>query len=276
MRRALEYAKMFDRVIMQHCQVPELTVGGVMNEGLVSMRLGLAGMPAAAEDIMVARDIRLAEITGGRLHIQHISTARSVELVRDGQRRGVRVTAEACPHHFTLTDEELDAFDSNFKMNPPLRPWNDVQAVIEGLKDSSIGLIATDHAPHASEKKMREIDQAPFGIVGLETLIPITVKSLIEPGHLTWPEVIRKLTCNPAQLLGIPKGTLRAGADADVTIIDPALQWTIDPDQFLSKSRNTPFGGWKVRGRAHTVIVAGEVRFSLGGIVQQPGAHGTA
>ena len=255
MRRALEYAKMFDRVIMQHCQVPELTIGGVMNEGLVSMRLGLAGMPAAAEDIMVARDIRLAEITGGRLHIQHISTARSVELVREGQRRGVRVTAEACPHHFTLTDEELNAFDSNFKMNPPLRPWNDVEAVIEGLKDNTIEIIATDHAPHAREKKMREIDQAPFGIVGLETLIPITVESLIEPGYLTWPEVLRKLTCNPAQLLGIPKGTLRAGADADVTIIDPDLAWTIDPAQFRSKSRNTPFGGWKVRGRAHTVIV---------------------
>ena len=223
MRRALEYAKMFDRVIMQHCQVPELTMGGVMNEGLVSMRLGLAGMPAAAEDIMVARDIRLAEITGGRLHIQHISTARSVELVREGQRRGVRVTAEACPHHFTLTDEELNAFDSNFKMNPPLRPWNDVEAVIEGLKDNTIEIIATDHAPHAREKKMKEIDQAPFGIVGLETLIPITVGSLIEPGHLTWPEVLRKLTWNPAQLLGIPKGTLKAGADADVTIIDPEV-----------------------------------------------------
>ena len=272
MRRALEYAKMFDRVIMQHCQVPELTTGGVMNEGLVSMRLGLGGMPAAAEDIMVARDIRLAEITGGRLHIQHISTARSVELVREGQRRGVRVTAEACPHHFTLTDEELNAFDSNFKMNPPLRPWSDVEAVIDGLKDNTISILATDHAPHASEKKMREIDQAPFGIVGLETLVPITIKSLIEPGYLSWPEVIRKLTHNPAQLLGIPKGTLRAGADADVTIIDPDLPWTIDPAQFRSKSRNTPFGGWKVHGRAHTVIVAGEVRFSLGGIVQQAGA----
>jgi dihydroorotase len=272
MRKALEYAKMFDRVIMQHCQVPELTTGGVMNEGLVSMRLGLPGMPAAAEDIMVARDIRLAEITGGRLHIQHISTARSVELVREGQRRGVRVTAEACPHHFTLTDEELNAFDSNFKMNPPLRSWSDVEAVIEGLKDNTISIIATDHAPHASEKKMREIDQAPFGIVGLETLIPITVKSLVEPGYLSWPEVIRKLTCNPAALLGIPKGTLRAGSDADVTVIDPDLAWTIDPGQFRSKSRNTPFGGWKVRGRAHTVIVGGEVRFSLGGIVQQAGA----
>jgi dihydroorotase len=274
MRRALEYSKMFDRVIMQHCQVPELTVGGVMNEGFESMRLGLTGMPAAAEDIMVARDIRLAEITGGRLHIQHISTARSVELVREGKRRGVRVTAEACPHHFTLTDERLRTFDSNFKMNPPLRTWSDVEAVIGGLRDGTIDVLATDHAPHAPEKKMRELDQAPFGIVGLETLIPITVKSLIEPGHLTWPEVVRYLTVNPAQLLGIPKGTLKQGADADVTIIDPEARWTIDPDRFLSKSRNTPFGDWEVRGRAHTAIVGGEVRHSLGGIVQQSGEQG--
>jgi dihydroorotase len=260
---------MFDRVIMQHCQVPELTTGGVMNEGFESMRLGLGGMPAAAEDIMVARDIRLAEITGGRLHIQHISTARSVELVREGQRRGVRVTAEACPHHFTLTDERLRSFDSNFKMNPPLRTWSDVEAVIGGLKDGTIEIIATDHAPHAREKKMREIDQAPFGIVGLETLVPITIASLIEPGHLSWTEALRKLTINPAQLLGIPKGTLRGGADADVTIIDPTARWTIDPTRFRSKSHNTPFAGWEVRGRAHTVIVGGEVRYTLGGIVQQ-------
>jgi len=272
MRCALEYAKMFDRVIMQHCQVLELTVNGVMHEGFESMRLGLPGMPAAAEDIMVARDIRLAEITGGRLHIQHISTARSVELVREGQRRGVRVTAEACPHHFTLTEEKLRSFDSHYKMNPPLRTWTDVEAVINGLKDDTIGVIATDHAPHAREKKMREIDQAPFGIIGLETLIPITVTSLIEAGHLTWPEVLRKLTCNPAQLLGIPKGTLRAGADADVTIIDPEVRWTIDPAKFRSKSRNTPFGGWEVHGRAHTVIVGGEIRYTRGGIVQQAGA----
>jgi dihydroorotase len=272
MRRALEYSKMFDRVIMQHCQVPELTVGGIMNEGFESMRLGLAGMPAAAEDIMVARDIRLAEITGGRLHIQHISTERSVELVRDGKRRGVQVTAEACPHHFTLTDERLRGFDSNFKMNPPLRTQADVDAVIGGLRDGSIDLIATDHAPHASEKKMRELDQAPFGIIGLETLIPITVLGLIEPGHLSWPEVIRKLTINPARLLGIPKGTLRPSSDADVTVIDPDMRWTIDPTQFRSKSRNTPFQGWAVRGRAHTVIVGGEVRFSLGGVVHQAGA----
>lgn len=269
MRQALQYSKMFDRVIMQHCQVPELTVGGVMNEGFESTRLGLRGMPAAAEDIMVARDIRLAEITGGRLHIQHISTARSVELVREGKRRGVRVTAEACPHHFTLTDDRLGTFDSNYKMNPPLRTWDDVEAVIGGLRDGTIEVLATDHAPHAPEKKMREIDQAPFGIVGLETLIPITIHGLIEPGHLTWPEVIRKLTINPAELLGIKKGTLAPGADADVTIIDPEARWTIDPARFRSKSRNTPYSGWQVRGRAHTVIVAGEIRHTLGGIVQK-------
>lgn len=268
MRRALQYSKMFDRVIMQHCEVPELTVGGVMNEGFESTRLGLGGMPAAAEDVMVARDIRLAEITGGRLHIQHISTARSVELVREGKRRGIQVTAEACPHHFTLTDEKLRTFDSNYKMNPPLRTWSDVEAVIGGLKDGTIEILATDHSPHAAEKKMRELDLAPFGIVGLETLIPISVLGLIEPGHLTWPEMIRKLTINPAKLLGIPKGTLQPGADADVTLIDPETRWTIDASKFQSKSRNTPYDGWEVRGRAHTVIVGGEVRHTLGGIVQ--------
>ena len=275
MRRALQYSKMFDRVIMQHCQVLELTQGAVMHEGFESMKLGLPGMPAAAEDIMVARDIRLAEITGGRLHIQHISTARSVELVREGKRRGVKVTAEACPHHFTLTDECLRTFDANFKMNPPLRTWEDIEAVIEGLKDGTIEILATDHAPHSPEKKMRELDQAPFGIVGLETLVPITIKGLIEPGHLTWSEVIRKLTINPAHLLGIPKGTLKPGVDADVTIIDPELPWTIDPEAFLSKSRNTPYAGWEVRGRAHTVIVAGEIRHTCGGqasrIARNPG-----
>ncbi|MGZ3485768.1 MAG: dihydroorotase [Isosphaeraceae bacterium] len=275
MRRALEYSKMFDRVIMQHCQVPELTVGGVMNEGFESMRLGLAGMPDAAEDIMVARDIRLAEITRGRLHIQHISTARSVELVREGKRRGVKVTAEACPHHFTLTDERLRTFDSNYKMNPPLRTWSDVEAVVGGLSDGTIEILATDHAPHAPEKKMRELDLAPFGVIGLETLVPIVATHLVDPGHLSWPEAIRKLTINPARLLGIPKGTLRPGADADVTLIDPTARWTINPSQFRSRSRNCPFAGWEVRGRAHTVIVCGEVRYTLGGIVQQAGALAT-
>ena len=268
MRQALLYAKMFDKVVMQHCQVMELTRGGVMHEGFESMRLGLGGMPSAAEDIMVARDIRLAEITGGRLHIQHISTSRSVELVREGIRRGVKVTAEACPHHFTLTDECLRSFDSNFKMNPPLRTHSDVESVIEGLKDGTISVLATDHAPHSREKKLRELDQAPFGIVGLETLIPITVHGLVEPGHLTWVDVIRKLTVAPAALLNLhKKGTFKTGSDGDVTIIDPELRWTIDPSKFLSKSQNTPYGGWKVRGRAHTVVVNGEIRYTLGGIL---------
>lgn len=266
MRRALEYSAMFDKVIMQHCQVPELTVGAVMNEGSTSLRLGLPGWPPAAEDIMVARDIRLAEITGGRVHMQHLSTARSVELVREGKRRGARVTAEACPHHFTLTDECLTTFDSNFKMNPPLRTRADVEAILEGLRDGTIDAIATDHAPHAPEKKARSIDQAPFGIVGLETLLPISIKALIEPGVLTWPEMIAKLTWTPAKLLGLTgKGTFAAGADGDATLIDPDAEWTIDPSRFLSKSRNTPYGGWNVRGRAAATIVAGEVRHRWSG-----------
>lgn len=263
MRRALQYSKMFDRCIMQHCQVMELTAGGVMNEGFESLKLGLGGMPAAAEDIMVARDIRLAEITGGRLHIQHISTARAVELVAEGKRRGVAVTAEACPHHFILTDERLRTFDSNYKMNPPLRTQADVDAVIGGLRDGTIDLLATDHAPHAREKKLRELDQAPFGIVGLETLIPITALALIEPGHLSWTDVIRKLTVEPANLLRLDKGTLRPGVDADVTIIDPTNEYTIEPEHFLSKSKNSPFGGWRVRARAVATIVAGECRYSM-------------
>jgi dihydroorotase len=267
MRQALSYARMFNRVIMQHCQVPELTVGGVMNEGFESTRLGLKGMPPAAEDIMVARDIRLAEITGGRLHIQHISTARSVELVREGRRRGIAVTAEACPHHFTLTDESLRGFDSHFKMNPPLRTREDVEAVLEGLSDGTITVLATDHAPHAAEKKARELDQAPFGIVGLETLVPLCVTALVERGVMDWPRVIGALTIEPARLLNLDdrKGSLTPGHDADVTIIDPSLSWTIDPKVFRSRSRNTPFGGWEVRGRAVAAIVNGEVRYTLAG-----------
>jgi dihydroorotase len=263
MKRALQYASMFDKVIMQHCQVMELTDGGVMNGGFQSMRLGIPGMPPEAEDIMVARDIRLAEVTGGRLHIQHISTARAVELVREGKRRGVRVTAEACPHHFTLTDDLLASFDSHFKMNPPLRTQPDVEAVIEGLADGTIEVLATDHAPHAPEKKARELNLAPFGIIGLETLVPLVVTHLIGPGHLDWPTAIRMLTVAPAGLLGLDhrKGSLRPGFDADVTILDPSARWTIDPNQSRSKSRNTPFGGSEVIGRAHTVIVNGEIRF---------------
>jgi dihydroorotase len=265
MRRALEYSRMFDVPIFQHCQVMKLTEGGVMNEGLVSLRLGLTGMPPVAEEIMVARDIMLAELTGGHVHIQHLSTARSVELVREGKNRGIRVTAEACPHHISLTDENLAKFDSNFKMNPPLRTARDVEAVIQGLIDGTIDLISTDHAPHSPEKKNRELDQAPFGILGLETMLPIIKATLIDSNLMTWPEVIAKLTIEPAKLIRRQqyKGHLRPGADADVTLIDPNRTWVVDVHQMRSKSINSPYHGWEVKGRAVATIVGGEVRYLL-------------
>lgn len=261
MRRAFEYCLMFDKPVMNHSEVLELTRTGVMHEGRVSMVLGLPGMPAAAEDVMISRDITLAEATGGRLHVMHISTAGGVDAVRRAKRRGVRVTAEVSPHHFTLTDEKLRSFDSNCKMNPPLRGAEHVKACIDGLIDGTIDAIATDHAPHAKEKKMQELDLAPFGIVGLETALGLVVTQLIEPGHLDWPTVLAKLTINPATILKIPKGTLAIGADADVTVIDPKAKWVVDPSKFRSKSNNTPFGGMELTGRVEMTIVAGEIRF---------------
>lgn len=264
MRRALEYCTMFDKPILNHAEVLELTRGdAVMHEGLVSMILGLPGMPSAAEDVMVGRDIALSEATGGKVHIMHISTAGGVELIRQAKKLGARVTTEICPHHFTLTDECLRTFDSNYKMSPPLRSRSDVEACVAGLIDDTIEVICTDHAPHALEKKMQELDVAPFGIVGLETCLPLTITQLIEPGHLSWSQAIRKLTINPARILGVDKGTLRVGADADVTIIDPTTAWTVDPQQFRSKSKNSPFGGWELTGRATTTIVGGKVRYQL-------------
>jgi dihydroorotase len=260
MRRALEYCRMFDKAVLSHCEDPELTRGGVMHEGFESMRLGLRGMPAAAEEVMIHRDIALAELTGARLHILHVSTAGGVDLIRRARQRGVRVSGEACPHHFALTDRSLRTFDSNYKMTPPLRSDEDVQAIIAGLRDGTLEVIASDHAPHAPEKKMRELDQAPSGIIGLETLLPICVTKLIEPGHLTWPQLIEKLTVHPARVLGIERGTLKPGAKADVTIIDSTTEWTIDPRAFRSRSRNSPFAGWRVRGRAHAVVVRGVVK----------------
>src|SRR6516164_2747097 len=257
MRRAMEYCKMFDKAVLSHSEDLDLTRGGIMNEGFESMRLGLRGMPAAAEEVMVYREIALAELTGARVHILHVSTAGSVELIRRGKQRGVRISGEACPHHFTLTDKCLRTFDSNYKMAPPLRTDDDVQAILAGLRDNTLEVIATDHAPHAPEKKMRELDQAPNGIIGLETLLPVCIKSLIEPGHLTWPQLIEKLTLAPARVLGIDRGTLKPGAIADIAIIDPAVAWTIDPDQFKSKSRNCPFAGWQVRGKAYAVVIGG-------------------
>lgn len=264
MRRAMEYCRMFDKAVLSHSEDLELTRGAVMNEGFESMRLGLRGYPAVAEEIMIFREIALAELTKARLHILHVSSAGGVELIRRGKARGVRVTGEACPHHFTLTDECLQTFDSNYKMSPPLRTKDDAQAILAALRDGTLDVIATDHAPHAPEKKMRELDQAPNGIIGLETLLPICVRALIEPGVLTWPQLIEKLTINPARVLGIDRGTLRPDAVADVTILDPDVCWTIDPSQFKSKSRNCPYGGWEVRGRAEVVLVSGQVRFQRG------------
>jgi dihydroorotase len=262
MRRALEYCKMLGKTVLVHAEILELTQGGVMNEGLVSTQLGLRGMPAVAEDIMIYRDMVLAELTGGRCHILHVSTAGGVDLIRQGIARGISISGEACPHHFILTDETLRSFDSNYKMSPPLRTQQDVDAILAGLKDGTLSVLATDHAPHAPEKKERELDQAPNGILGLETFLPLCVTHLIEPGHLTWPQMLGKMTVNPAKVLGIDRGTLQPGKPADVTVIDPKAKWTIDKSAFKSKSRNTPFNGWKVTGRAVATIVGGEVKMN--------------
>ncbi len=260
MRRAMEYARGLGKAILSHSEDLELTKGGVMHEGAVSVRLGLKGMPSAAEEIMVYREIALAEISGAHVHILHVSTAGSVDLIRNGQKKGIRVTGEACPHHLTLTDESLRTFDTNYKMAPPLRTQADIEALINGLKDGTLSVLATDHAPHALEKKTREFDQAPNGIIGLETFLPISIQALIEPGHLDWPRMLGMMTIAPAQVLGIDRGTLTPGAVADVTVIDPDVEWTIDPTRFKSKSRNCPFGGWKVRGRAEIVMVGGDIK----------------
>jgi len=261
MRRALEYCRMFDVPILAHEEVLELTRGGVMHEGLVSLALGLGGMPAAAEEIMIGRDIALAACTGGRLHVMHVSTAGGVAHVREAKARGIRVTAEACPHHFTLTDEALRGFDANCKMSPPLRTAADVEAIIAGLADGTIDCIATDHAPHAREKKMLELDRAPFGILGLETAIGLAVTRLVAPGRIDWLRLIDAMSTAPARILGVPRGTLRPGAVADITIIDPDATWEVDVAALRSKSVNSPFHGWTLRGRAAATIVAGRVKF---------------
>jgi len=263
MRRALEYCRMFDKPILAHEEVLELSHGGVMHEGLVSLVLGLTGMPAAAEEVMIGRDIALAEVTGGRLHVMHVSTAGGVALVRAAKARGARVTAEACPHHFTLTDECLRGFDSNFKMSPPLRTADDVEAIMAGLADGTLDCIATDHAPHAREKKMLELDRAPMGILGLETAVGLSVTRLVNTGRIGWPRLIEAMSTLPARILGVNRGTLRPGAIADITLIDPNLVWQVDVRKFCSKSVNSPFHGWTLTGRAVATIVAGRVKHRL-------------
>ena len=262
MRRAMEYAIAFDVPVVDHCEDLHLSEGGCMNEGLVSTQLGLAGMPAAAEDIMVARNLALAELTGARLHLAHLSTAGSVRMVREAKARGITVTAEACPHHFMLTEEAVCGYNTHAKMNPPLRTWTDVQAIKEGLRDGTIDVIATDHAPHAMQEKQQEFAAAPNGIVGLETAWPLTL-TLVEEGVLSLEAAVAKLTTEPARAFSLKKGTLAPGADADVAIADLRENWEVDPARFRSKSRNTPFAGWKVKGRVTTTIVGGRVVYEV-------------
>jgi dihydroorotase len=258
MRRALEYASAFGLPVMVHEEDLALASRGCMHEGPVSTRLGLPGSPSAAEVVMVLRDIELAELTGGHLHVAHLSAAGSVRAVRDARRRGVHVTAEATPHHFTLTDEAVATYDTHAKMCPPLRSAADVAAVREGLADGTIDAIATDHAPHSPVEKDVEFEQAANGIGGLETALPLTL-ALVRDGVLTLPRAVELLTSGPARAFNLPGGRLLPGEAADVTVIDPALEWTADAAAFESKGRNTPFHGWRMTGRAVCTVVGGRI-----------------
>jgi dihydroorotase len=261
MRHALEYCGMFALPVIDHAEDPGLAAGGSMHEGRMSIRLGLKGVPAAAEEVMVGRDVALAELSRGRLHIAHASTRGTVELVRDAKARGVRVTAEATPHHFTLTDEAVADFDGNAKMNPPLRTAEDREALRRGLADGTIDAIATDHAPHHRDEKDVEFENAAFGIIGLETALPLSLR-LVEERVLEPVDWVRRLSTAPAEILGIPGGTLKVGAAADVTVIDPGLEWRVEGARLKSKSRNTPFLGWEMKGKALCTLVGGRVVYS--------------
>ena len=258
-RHAMEYTLPFGTPLISHAEDHHLSKGAAMNEGVVSTELGMPGAPAAAEDVMVARDILLAELTGAHVHIAHLSTAGAVRLVREAKARGVRVTAEVTPHHLLLTEEAVRGFDANTKMNPPLRSKRDTEAVLEGLLDGTIDCIATDHAPHAVSEKEGEFDRAAFGIVGLETAVGLLMDRLVRPGTLPLATLVARLSRDPARLLNLPGGSLAAGAPADLTLLDPEARWTVDPAKFVSKSRNTPFGGWTVTGRPWKTIVGGRV-----------------
>jgi dihydroorotase len=258
-RRAMEYTLPFGAPVISHAEDHDLSHDTAMNEGVVSTELGIPGAPAAAEDVMVARDILLAELTGAHLHIAHVSTAGAVRLVRDAKARGVRVTAEVTPHHLLLTEEAVRGFDSNTKMNPPLRTKRDAEVLLEALIDGTIDCIATDHAPHAASEKEGEYDLAAFGIVGLETAVGLMLDRLVKPGALPLATLVARLSRDPARLLGLPGGSLAAGAPADVTILDLEAGWTIDPARFQSKSRNSPFGGWAITGRPWKTIVGGRI-----------------
>ncbi|MBS3910142.1 MAG: dihydroorotase [Actinobacteria bacterium] len=258
MRRALEYTKTWDKAIISHAEDGFLAHGGQMHEGYWSTVLGLKGIPAAAEEVVVARDIILAEFTGGRLHIAHLSTAGSLELVRLAKERGIRVTCEVTPHHLVLTDENVRDYDTNFKVNPPLRPQEHLEAVRQGLRDGVIDAIASDHAPHARHEKEMEFDYAPFGLIGLETTLALILTEIVGKGVISLPEAIALMSINPARILGIDRGTLSVGASADVIILDTNAQHEVDSLRFESKSNNTPYAGWSLKGVVEDVFCAGK------------------
>jgi dihydroorotase len=264
MRRAVEYARMVDLPVLDHCQDYNLVGTGVAHEGYWSTLLGLPGWPAAGEEAMVMRDILLAELCNHSIHCQHVTTAGSVRLLREARQRGVKISGEVCPHHVALTDEAIQNFDTNYKMNPPLRSQTDVDALLEGIADGTLSILCSDHAPHADFEKEVEFDAAPFGIIGLETELALFINLLVHKyTTIDIARLIEMYTVEPARLLRLDAGTLSPGSSADVTLIDPALKWTVDVDQFQSASRNSPFDGWKLKGRAVRTIVGGKTVWKL-------------
>jgi len=268
MLRAMQYVTMFDRCMIQHCQDSDVTDGGVMNGGPTATRLGLAGMPAMAEELIVQRDLVLARNSGCRYHIAHVSTAGTVALLRRAKAEGLSVTAEVCPHHLMLTEEACAEYDPRYKVNPPLRQQSDVQACLEAAADGTIDCLVSDHAPHGAEAKEVEFVSAPFGMIGLESSLGVFAKALVEPGLLDWAGLIRAMTVRPAAILRLDKGSLRPGSDADVTIIDPHRSWRIDSRQFASKSRNCPFDGMEVPAKAVVTIVGGQIKYRDGDCIK--------
>ncbi|MEE9208568.1 MAG: dihydroorotase [Gemmatimonadota bacterium] len=262
MRRILEYTQTFGIPMIQHTEDPSLSAGGVMNEGSVATALGLRGIPNAAEAAMLARDALLSEVTGGHLHVCHVSTRQSVEYLRMARAAGLRVTSEVTPHHLLLTEELVRGYNTEAKVNPPLRSEADVTAVREALVEGVIDMIATDHAPHHYEEKEREFDDAPFGINGLETAFGLCLKALVEPGHMSLSMLVDRMSCAPARAMGLEEGTLRPGAPADIVLVAPDEAWTVDPSRFVSRSRNTPIAGWELPGRVRHTLVDGETRFT--------------
>ncbi len=259
MRTALEYARTFNVPVIDHCEEPTLAKGWAMHEGLVGSRMGLKGLPAEAEEIMVIRDILLARLTGGHVHLAHMSTRGSVELIRWGKDRGINVTAEVCPHHLSLTEDAVEHYNTNAKMSPPLRTLADVEALQDAVVDGTIDLIATDHAPHHYDEKEREFADAPNGIVGLETALGVVTTTLLASGMLDISTLVDRMSVSPARIFGLPGGTLRSGSIADVTVFDAGRRWTVNPERFLSKGRNTPYAGRALTGMARYTIVGGRV-----------------